>query len=180
MLRASGALVLALASTTGGAAALAQAGKAAAAQSGTAAPYRINPGDELEVYVWGEDRLRRVVKVLPDGSFSYPLVGRVEVEQRDRGRRSGAALPGTLTAGRGPPGRSAGGAAARSPVGRPTAADGSGPPVREDRRPAGHVRHSSVVLPPAALILSLADAENAWAVTCSETERSPPPSTFTS
>jgi polysaccharide export outer membrane protein len=78
MLRASGALVLALASTTGGTAALAQAGKAAAAQSGTAAPYRINPGDELEVYVWGEDRLRRVVKVLPDGSFSYPLVGRVE------------------------------------------------------------------------------------------------------
>lgn len=40
--------------------------------------YRINPGDELEVYVWGEERLQRSVKVLPDGSFSYPLVGRVE------------------------------------------------------------------------------------------------------
>lgn len=82
MLRASSALVLALASTTGGTAALAQAGKAgpaaATAPGGTAAAYRINPGDELEVYVWGEDRLRRVVKVLPDGSFSYPLVGRVE------------------------------------------------------------------------------------------------------
>ncbi|WP_363181826.1 polysaccharide biosynthesis/export family protein [Sphingomonas quercus] len=40
--------------------------------------YRINPGDELEIYVWGEERLQRSVKVLPDGTFSYPLVGRVE------------------------------------------------------------------------------------------------------
>jgi len=40
--------------------------------------YRINPGDELEIYVWGEERLQRSVKVLPDGSFSYPLVGRVQ------------------------------------------------------------------------------------------------------
>ena len=41
-------------------------------------PYRINPGDELEVYVWGEERLQRVIRVLPDGTFSFPLVGRVE------------------------------------------------------------------------------------------------------
>ena len=41
-------------------------------------PYRINPGDELEVYVWGEERLQRTLKVLPDGTFSFPLVGRVD------------------------------------------------------------------------------------------------------
>ncbi|SNS83741.1 polysaccharide export outer membrane protein [Sphingomonas laterariae] len=41
-------------------------------------PYRINPGDELEVYVWGEERLQRVIRVLPDGTFSFPLVGRVD------------------------------------------------------------------------------------------------------
>lgn len=41
-------------------------------------PYRINPGDELEVFVWGEERLQRVVRVLPDGTFSFPLVGRIE------------------------------------------------------------------------------------------------------
>jgi len=41
-------------------------------------PYRINPGDELEVYVWGEERLQRTVKVLPDGTFSFPLVGQIE------------------------------------------------------------------------------------------------------
>lgn len=40
-------------------------------------PYRINPGDELEIFVWGEERLQRTVRVLPDGSFSFPLVGRV-------------------------------------------------------------------------------------------------------
>jgi polysaccharide export outer membrane protein len=40
--------------------------------------YRINPGDELEIYVWGEERLQRVVKVLPDGTFSFPLAGQVD------------------------------------------------------------------------------------------------------
>jgi polysaccharide export outer membrane protein len=39
--------------------------------------YRINPGDEIEVMVWGDERLRRSVRVLPDGSFAFPLVGQV-------------------------------------------------------------------------------------------------------
>jgi polysaccharide export outer membrane protein len=39
--------------------------------------YRINPGDEIEVLVWGDDRLQRTVRVLPDGSFAFPLVGQV-------------------------------------------------------------------------------------------------------
>jgi polysaccharide export outer membrane protein len=43
-----------------------------------ATPYRINPGDELEIFVWGEERLQREVRVLPDGSFTFPLVGRIE------------------------------------------------------------------------------------------------------
>ena len=37
--------------------------------------YRINAGDELEIYVWGEERLQRSVKVLPDGTIAFPLVG---------------------------------------------------------------------------------------------------------
>ena len=40
--------------------------------------YRINPGDEIEVYVWGEDRLQRASRILPDGSFSFPLIGKIE------------------------------------------------------------------------------------------------------
>lgn len=40
-------------------------------------PYRINAGDELEINVWGEERLQRTVRVLPDGTFSFPLVGQV-------------------------------------------------------------------------------------------------------
>ena len=37
----------------------------------------INAGDELEIYVWGEERLQRAVKVLPDGTIAFPLVGKV-------------------------------------------------------------------------------------------------------
>ena len=59
------------------------AASAQTARAGAAAPgaqlraYRINPGDELEIYVWGEERLRRDIKVLPDGTFSFPLVGKI-------------------------------------------------------------------------------------------------------
>jgi len=46
------------------------------------APYRINPGDELEVLVWGDERLQRSVLVLPDGTFAFPLVGQVNAAGR--------------------------------------------------------------------------------------------------
>ena len=42
--------------------------------------YRINPGDELEVYVWGEERLQRTVRVLPDGTFAFPLAGQISAQ----------------------------------------------------------------------------------------------------
>lgn len=49
--------------------------------AGTAdSTYRINAGDELEVYVWGEERLQRKVKVLPDGTIAFPLVGQIKVQ----------------------------------------------------------------------------------------------------
>jgi len=41
--------------------------------------YRLSPGDQIEVYVWGDERLQRSIRVLPDGSFTFPLVGRVVV-----------------------------------------------------------------------------------------------------
>ncbi len=48
-----------------------------ASESARASEYRINAGDELEVYVWGDERLQRAVKVLPDGTIAFPLVGQV-------------------------------------------------------------------------------------------------------
>jgi polysaccharide export outer membrane protein len=46
-----------------------------------AAPsYAISPGDELEIHVWGEERLQRRVKVLPDGTVAFPLVGQSMVK----------------------------------------------------------------------------------------------------
>ncbi len=41
--------------------------------------YRINPGDQLEIYVWGEERLQRSLRVLPDGTIAFPLVGQMKV-----------------------------------------------------------------------------------------------------
>ncbi len=54
--------------------------------------YALHPGDRLQISVWKEDALNREARVLPDGSISFPLVGRVvvaglstgDVEQRIR------------------------------------------------------------------------------------------------
>jgi polysaccharide biosynthesis/export protein len=54
--------------------------------------YALRQGDRLQVSVWKEDALNRELRVLPDGSISFPLVGRVlvsglstgDVEQRIR------------------------------------------------------------------------------------------------
>src|SRR5206468_11999733 len=51
--------------------------QAAGAQNVPGPAYRINPGDDLEISVWGDDRLAKVVRVLPDGTFGFPLVGTV-------------------------------------------------------------------------------------------------------
>jgi polysaccharide export outer membrane protein len=45
-----------------------------------AATYAINAGDEVEIYVWGEERLQRVLRVLPDGTIAFPLVGQLKVQ----------------------------------------------------------------------------------------------------
>jgi polysaccharide export outer membrane protein len=45
-------------------------------------PYRIKPGDVLDIYVWGEERLSRDIKVLPDGTISFPLVGQINAANK--------------------------------------------------------------------------------------------------
>jgi polysaccharide export outer membrane protein len=45
---------------------------------GTSADYRIGPEDVLEVLVWRNDALSKVVTVRPDGKISLPLIGEVE------------------------------------------------------------------------------------------------------
>lgn len=41
--------------------------------------YVLRQGDRLQISVWREDALNREVRVLPDGSISFPLVGRTVV-----------------------------------------------------------------------------------------------------
>jgi polysaccharide export outer membrane protein len=44
-----------------------------------ASSYQLRHGDVLTVSVWREEALRMEVRVLPDGSITFPLAGRVEV-----------------------------------------------------------------------------------------------------
>lgn len=48
--------------------------------SSSQSSYTINTSDELEIYVWGEERLQRVLHVLPDGTIAFPLVGQLKVQ----------------------------------------------------------------------------------------------------
>ena len=41
--------------------------------------YKIRQGDVLDVSVWGDETLLKVIRVLPDGSISFPLAGHVPV-----------------------------------------------------------------------------------------------------
>ena len=76
MVRQALALVIGLLMMGWGASAAAQT-RPAASPNSQASAYRINPGDELEILVWGDERLQRSVLVLPDGTFAFPLVGQV-------------------------------------------------------------------------------------------------------
>jgi polysaccharide export outer membrane protein len=41
--------------------------------------YRLHQGDKVLISVWREETLQKEVVVLPDGSVTFPLIGRVEV-----------------------------------------------------------------------------------------------------
>lgn len=56
-------------------------GHCAAAPSEPA--YRLNPGDVVMVSVWQEDSLKQEATVLPDGSITFPLAGRIDVAGQD-------------------------------------------------------------------------------------------------
>ena len=64
--------------------ALAQPATAAPSPRPSAAPegYRISPGDQIEIYVWGDERLQRSLSVLPDGTFAFPLAGTINAAGR--------------------------------------------------------------------------------------------------
>jgi polysaccharide export outer membrane protein len=53
---------------------------AAPAPGTVAGDYRIGPEDLLQVFVWKNDTLSRVVPVRPDGHISLPLLGDVRAE----------------------------------------------------------------------------------------------------
>jgi polysaccharide export outer membrane protein len=55
-------------------------GAYAAAQA--AEDYKLQPGDEIEVSVWGEEELQRTVLIRPDGKFAFPMAGEVTAAGR--------------------------------------------------------------------------------------------------
>lgn len=44
--------------------------------------YHVRSGDQLDIFVWGEERMQRSVRVQPDGTFAFPLAGTVKAEGR--------------------------------------------------------------------------------------------------
>lgn len=74
---------------------LAAAPQVATSEAVRASAYRINPGDELEIYVWGEERLQKTVRVLPDGTIGFPLAGQL-VAQGYEPRELEAAISAAL------------------------------------------------------------------------------------
>ncbi len=44
--------------------------------------YTLSPGDQLEISVWKEEALTKVVTVLPDGKISFPLAGELTAAGR--------------------------------------------------------------------------------------------------
>ena len=44
-------------------------------------PYRIGPGDELSIDVFGIDELQRTVRVQPDGRIALPILGRLSLQK---------------------------------------------------------------------------------------------------
>ena len=54
----------------------------APAQAAGSGDYKLQPGDKIEVSVWKEVDLQRVLIVRPDGKFSMPLVGELQAAGR--------------------------------------------------------------------------------------------------
>jgi len=47
-------------------------------QIAAADSYKLNPGDQVEISVWNEENLQKIITVLPDGMISFPLVGHLQ------------------------------------------------------------------------------------------------------
>ena len=54
-----------------------------ATNNAESAEYRLNPGDQLHISVWGEDELQQDVLILPDGTIAFPLVGTIHAAGKD-------------------------------------------------------------------------------------------------
>lgn len=77
-MRKTAAILLAAASLALPAAGMAQADAPVAGGKPAGSTYRISPGDQLQIYVWGDERLQRQLNVLPDGTFAFPLAGTLQ------------------------------------------------------------------------------------------------------
>ena len=51
-------------------------------QIAVADSYKLNPGDQIEISVWNEENLQKIITVLPDGMISFPLVGHLHAAGR--------------------------------------------------------------------------------------------------
>jgi polysaccharide biosynthesis/export protein len=53
-----------------------------AMQQAAAPEYRLQPGDTIDIAVWKEPELQKLIVVRPDGKFSFPLAGEIPATGR--------------------------------------------------------------------------------------------------
>lgn len=75
-------LAVSIAATPAAAQSLPNANAARLPIEASATHYRVNVGDELDIFVWGEERMQRAVRIQPDGTFAFPLAGTIEAAGR--------------------------------------------------------------------------------------------------
>jgi polysaccharide export outer membrane protein len=66
------------------------------AQSAQTDAYKINPGDQISIQVYGEPTLSQTIAVLDDGTIEYPMIGRVKVAGKTPTEASDAIKSGLL------------------------------------------------------------------------------------
>lgn len=59
-----------------------EAGPAGTVPVGVSAEYRIGSGDVLDISVWKDEALTRTVVILPDGTFTFPLIHTIKAVGR--------------------------------------------------------------------------------------------------
>ncbi|MFT4055594.1 MAG: polysaccharide biosynthesis/export family protein [Novosphingobium sp.] len=79
----TGSVATAIAPAVSGAQSTARMAVTSTPETPSTSRYTVKAGDQLDVFVWGEERMQRQVLVQPDGTFAFPLAGTIRADGRN-------------------------------------------------------------------------------------------------